>query len=173
MTHLMTPTATALLLILAFTFDYMSIGPNSLRDRIAFLLAVPAIREGFNGSPIDQWTVTVLSNCIDAVKHTLNGAYIAGAVTAYILSALVFFVAVYAVGALAPNKWAKPLGRLAGLKFPTSGIYRINWKLWACAAVLGLMSDLLRGWAGYLVIGGVDFLASITAGLPMLIFGVS
>jgi hypothetical protein len=173
MTHVMTPTATALLLMTAFLVDYMSIGPNSLRDRIAFLLAVPAIREGFNGSPLDQRTVTVLSNCIDAVKHTLSGAYIAGAVTAAILSAFVFCIAVYAVGALMPDKWSKKLGRLAALKFPTSAVYRINWKLWACAAVIGMMSDLLRGWSADLVVGGVDALTSLTAGLPALIYGWS
>jgi hypothetical protein len=171
MRHLMTPTATALLLILAFTVDYMSFGPDSMRDRIAFLLALPAIREGFNGSPLDEGTVGILSNCIDAVKHSLSTAYIAGAATAAILSAGVFFLAVYAVGALMPEKWTKKLGRLAKMRFPKSEIYRINWKLWACAAGIGMMCDLLRGWAGILVVGGVDALASLTAGLPLLIFG--
>jgi hypothetical protein len=56
----MSPTATALVLLLALVVDYMSVGPNSIRDRIAFLLAVPAIREGFNGSPLDGWTVDLL-----------------------------------------------------------------------------------------------------------------
>ncbi|MCX4474773.1 hypothetical protein OOK41_31430 [Micromonospora sp. NBC_01655] len=43
----------AILLLLAIVVDYMSIGPNSLRDRAAFFMALPAIREGFNGSPED------------------------------------------------------------------------------------------------------------------------
>lgn len=173
MQHVMTPTATALLLMLAFLVDYMSVGPNSLRDRLAFLLAVPAIREGFNGSPLDQWTVTVLSNAIDAVKQTASGAYIAAAVTAYILSALVGCVAIYAFGCLMPTKFGKRLGRIATLTFPTTALYRINWKLWGCAAIIGMLGDLPRGWIGGILTWGIDLLTQFTAGLPALIFGVS
>ena len=62
MVHLMSPTATAILLVLALIIDYMSVGPNSLRDRLAFLMGVAAIREGFNGSPLDRWTVGTACN---------------------------------------------------------------------------------------------------------------
>ncbi|MEK8108636.1 hypothetical protein NKG94_34370 [Micromonospora sp. M12] len=77
--HTMSPTAVAVLLLLALVVDYMSVGPNSLRDRLAFLLAVPAVREGFNDSPLDKWTVGAATGAIEKLLDTTGGAYIAGA----------------------------------------------------------------------------------------------
>lgn len=174
MHHVMSPTGVAVLLLLALVVDYMSIGPNSLRDRIAFLLGLPAIREGFNGGPLDRWTVDKLSKGIDAMKHAAGNSYIAGAATSVLLSAAVGILAIYTVGALLPDhsKFTKRLGSFATIKFPTSPQYRMNWRLWLCAALLGMLADLPQGAVGSLLRSAVDGLTSIVAILPNFLFGV-
>lgn len=173
MNHMMSPTGVAVLILLALVVDYLSIGPDSIRDRIAFLIALPAIREGFNGGPLDQWTVGALSQGIAILLHTTGGAYIAGATVSVVLSAAVGILAIYAVGALLPVKLNKRLGRFAQLTFPTSAIYRMNWKLWLCAALLGMMADLPQGIVGTILRAVIDGLTSYVAILPNLLFGVS
>jgi len=173
MHHAMSPTGVFVLLLLAFVVDYLSVGPDSIRDRLAFLMALPAIREGFNGSPLDQWTVGALSQVIDAAKNAAHGSYLAGAVTPAVLGAGIGLLAIYTIGALLPDKFAGKLGRFASMKFPTSAIHRINYKLWICAALLGLMADLPRGAAGAWLTTAIDALAYPAAGLVNFLFGVS
>lgn len=173
MHHVMSPTGVAVLLMLALVVDYLSVGPNSIRDRLAFLMALPAIREGFNGSPLDQWTVGALSSVIDKAKEMADGAYIAGAITSVTLGAAVGVLAIYTVGALMPDKFAKKFGRFAAIKFPTSAIHRLNYKLWGCAALLGMLSDLPTGLVGTTLTWVVDFLVSVAASIPFTLFGVS
>jgi hypothetical protein len=101
-----------------------------------------AIRQGFNGSPLDNWTVGFLSGAINQLKGMTGSAYIAGAVTSALIGAGIGVLAIYTVGALMPNKATKYLGRFAAIKFPSSGLHRINYKLWLCAALLGMLADL-------------------------------
>lgn len=171
MNHVMSPTGVAVLLLMALVVDWMSVGPNSIRDRLAFLLALPAIREGFDGSPLDQWTVGALSNLIDALKSTAGGSYIAGAVTGVVLSAAIGILAIYTVGVLLPDRLSKKLGRFAALTFPESGIYRLNAKLWLCAILLGLLADLPGGAVGGILTGAVAALTEVVQPLPNLLFG--
>jgi hypothetical protein len=173
MRHVMSPTGVAVLLLLALVVDYLSVGPNSIRDRLAFLMALPAIREGFNGSPLDQWTVGALSKGIDTLKQMAAGAYIAGAITSVVLGAGIGVLAIYTVGALMPNSAAKKLGRFASIKFPTSSLHRINYRLWLCAALLGMLADLPGGMVGQMLTTAVDFLVSVSASIPFTLFGVS
>ncbi len=120
MQHVMSPTGVAVLLMLALVVDYLSIGPNSIRDRLAFCLALPAIRQGFNDGPIDRWTVEALSNGIEALKNVAGGSYLAAAITSVVLGAGVTILAIYTVGALLPAKASKKLGRFAAIQLPTS-----------------------------------------------------
>lgn len=170
--HPMSPTATAVLLLLAVVVDYMSVGPNSVRDRMAFLLALPAIRVGFDGSPLDAWTVGLLSGVIDGLKEAAGAAYIAGAVTSVVLGAAVGILAIYAVGALLPAKASKRLGRFATIRFPQSAMYRINWKLWIFALLLGMLADLTKGSVGSLLTSALDVLSKYAGLLPGFLFGV-
>lgn len=173
MTHHMSPTAVAAVFLLALVVDYMSVGPNSLRDRIAFLLAVPAIREGFNGSPLDGWTVDTLRGFIRQLLDATNGAYIAGASINLLLGVAVGILFIYVVGCLLPMKANKRLGRFATLTFPQSPLYRLNWQLWLCAFLIGMMADLPQGIVGTLTLQFVDFLAGIVGPIPNLLFGAS
>jgi hypothetical protein len=122
MHHSMSPTGVAVLLLLALVVDYLSVGPNSIRDRIAFFLGLAAIRQGFNGSPLDNWTVGFLSGAINQLKGMTGSAYIAGAVTSALIGAGVGVLAIYTVGALMPNKATKYLGRFAAIKFRSRGL---------------------------------------------------
>ncbi len=173
MTHMMSPTGVAVVLLLALVVDYLSIGPNSIRDRLAFLLAVPAIREGFNDGPLDRFTVGFLSGVIDAAKHAAGASYIAGAITSVVLGAAVTCLAIYTIGALLPDKTSAKLGRFAAISFPTTPIHRINIKLWICAALLALLADLPQGWTGDAIRGAIDTLTGWVGILPNALFGVS
>lgn len=167
----MSPTATALVLLLALVVDYMSVGPNSIRDRIAFLLAVPAVREGFNGSPLDGWTVDTLRTTIQQLLDATQGAYIAGASINLLVGGAVGILWIYTVGCLLPVKFSKKFGRFATLTFPQSPLYRLNGKLWVAAILLGMLADLPRGIVGEMTLGSVDFVTGIVAPIPTLLFG--
>jgi hypothetical protein len=173
MTHAMSPTGVAVLLMLALVVDYLSLGPNSIRDRLAFFLALPAIREGFNDGPLDRFTVGALSVVIDAAKKATGGSYIAGAVTSVVLGAAVTCLFIYTIGALLPNKASAKLGRWATISFPTVPMHRINTKLWICATLLALLADLPQGWAGDLIRGAIATLTGWVATVPGLLFGVN
>jgi hypothetical protein len=167
----MSPTATALVLLLALVVDWMSVGPNSIRDRIAFLLAVPAIREGFNGSPLDGWTVDTLRSLIQQLLDATGGAYIAGASINLLVGGAVGILWIYTVGCLLPVKASKRFGRFATLTFPQSPLYRLNTKLWIAAILLGMLADLPRGVVGELTLGSVNMLTGVVAPIPTLLFG--
>src|SRR5690349_22447973 len=119
----MSPTATCILLLLALVVDWMSVGPNSIRDRIAFAFALAAVREGFNGSPLDQWTVGFLGGLIEQLLAATKGAYIAGAAVNTVVGAAVGILWIYTVGCVLPVKASKKLGRFATLSFPQSPLY--------------------------------------------------
>lgn len=171
MHHVMSPTEVGVLLLLALVVDYMSVGPNSIRDRLAFLMGLVAVREGFNGSELDRWTVDALSGLIDMLKNMAGGAYIAGAITQVVLSAAVGILAIWTVGALMPDKLATKLGRFAGIHFPDSAIHRINYKLWTCAILLGLLADLPGGVVGNLLSAAIAALTEVFQPLPNFLFG--
>ncbi|QLQ38011.1 hypothetical protein [Micromonospora robiginosa] len=163
----------AILLLLALIIDYMSVGPNSLRDRLAFIVAVPVIREGFDGSPADQKTVEAIGNVIQALLDSTGGAYIAGASVNALIGALIGLLWIYALGCMLPVKASKRLGRFATLAFPQSGIYRLNARLWIVAILLGMMSDLPQGLVGSTTRSLVDMAAHLVAPLPAILFGAA
>ncbi|MER7164478.1 hypothetical protein ABT336_00145 [Micromonospora sp. NPDC000207] len=167
----MSPTAVFIVLLLALLVDYMSIGPNSIRDRLAFLMAVTAIREGFNGSPLDVWTVEQLRGIIQGLLDQTGDAYIAGASINLIIGALIGVLWIYVVGCMLPVKASKKLGRFATLQFKPSGLYRLNLPLWAAAVPLGLMSDLSKGFIGEMTHVLLDIATAIIAPVPAFLFG--
>jgi hypothetical protein len=171
--RVMSPTAVFVLLLAALVVDYMSIGPNSLRDRLAFLMGMTAIRQGFDGSPLDRWTVEQLTGIIEEVKNGAKGAYIAGAVTSQLLGAAVLILAIFAVGCLMPDRFSKKLGRFASMSFPSTGIHRMNYKLWACAFFIGLLADLPQGSGGNVLRMLVDLVGKLMSFIPISIFGVT
>lgn len=180
----MSPTTVAILIMLAFVIDYMSIGPGSIRDRMAFFMACPAFRVGFHNSPLSRSTTDLLGSWIDAAKSATKGAYMAQATTSVVVGAMVGLLGIYCVGVLLPVRASSKLGAFARLSFSGSGsefsgggkggiAMRINWRLWACAFFLGVLSDLPRGLVGGALRGSIDAVAHIVAFLPNLLFGVS
>jgi hypothetical protein len=182
--HLMSPTAVAILLLLALVIDWMSFGPNSIRDRIAFCLALPAISEGFNGGPFDRFTVEALGSAIDRLKAAGGDSYVAGANTERVIAALVGILFIYTIGVLMPEKWSNKLGPYARLAFSKSGgamavagpvgtgaKRRLNWRLWICAALLGVLNELPHGLVGELLHTFVSVLDSVAAPMPVFLFG--
>jgi hypothetical protein len=169
--HHMSPTATCILLLLALVVDWMSVGPNSIRDRVAFFFALAAVREGFNGSPLDQWTVGFLGGFIEQLLQSTGGAYIAGASVNVVLGAAVGLLWIYTVGCVLPVKASKKLGRFATLSFPQSPLYRLNAQMWVLAFLLGMLSDLPRGAVGSLTESSINFVTALVAPLPAYLFG--
>ncbi|SCF01934.1 hypothetical protein GA0070563_104146 [Micromonospora carbonacea] len=169
--YAMSPTAVAITLLIALVIDYMSLGPNALRDRAAFMLAVPAIREGFNDSPLDQWTVETLRDFIQSLLDQTGDARIAGASINLVIGALVGILWIYAIGCMLPTKLSKRLGRFATIQFRASGLYRLNLPLWAVAVLLGMMSDLPGGFIGDTTRALLDVTTAIVAPFPAFLFG--
>ena len=180
----MSPTGVFAILLLALVVDWMSIGPNSVRDRIAFLLALPAIQVGWDGSPLDRWTVQMLTTWIDEAKNTGNST-LAQASTSMVLGVLVAVLAVYCVGCLLPEKTAVTLGDFAKHSFTKAGgaavprvpgarasKYRLNTRLWLCAIFLGMLADLPGGIVGTILRAFIDADTKIVAPIPNFLFGV-
>lgn len=171
-----TPTSVAVLLILALALDAMSVGPDSVRDRIAFVMAYPVVRAAWDGSDFDTWTVGNLMRVIGAVQAEA-GPTLAQASTTVILSALVFVLWMFAMGALIPDRYSARMGRFASYNFRRArgGIgggavrYQLNGKLWTFAILLGLMTDIPQGIAGDLMRFSVDVMGNLVAGIPNLL----
>jgi hypothetical protein len=177
MEEILSPTGVAAMLILAALVDYLSVGPDSVRDRIAFLIALPMIHIGFNDTPVDAFTVDALSRTIDTLKSAAGGSYIAGAATDAILSVLVACLALYTVGAVLPIKASKRLGAFAEIRFTAAEAkkaqYRINTRLWVLAGLLGILADLPGGLIGELLRAVLALLTAVMSWVPMLLFGAS
>lgn len=185
----MSPTGIFALLLIALLIDWMSIGPDSIRDRVAFCLALPAVRAGWDGSPVDKQTVAVLAGFVDQAKHTGN-ATLAQASTSMLVGVLVGGLVLYCVGCLLPERAAGKLGPWARLAFragrgaaapagpvgprgPAAGRYRLNGRLWACAWLLGLLAELPGGLVGSVTLAAVNGLTSLVAPIPNIVFGAS
>lgn len=185
--------------MLALVIDGMSIGNEGIRDRIAFFLGLAAIREGWDGSPVDRYTVDLLSGWIDAAKASGNaslsqdaalnsvGAPLAQTATAQILGVIVAFIAIYVAGVMMPVKLSAKAGNWAKLSFGKkgggagagppgaggAGKFRLNAKLWVCAYALGIMAELPGGLIGTIVLGAVTGIVSAVSPLPNVLFGVA
>ncbi len=171
MNNVMSPTGEAALLLLALVVDYMSWGPNSIRDRLPFLGAIVAFRQGFNGSELDKWTVNLAGDGIDMLKNMAGGAYIAGAATQVVVSVIVGVLAIYTVGCLLPVRSSSKLGDWAKFNFPNSPAKRINWKLWVMAAILGMTAELPGGFVGTVLTTAINGLTTVVTPLPNWFFG--
>lgn len=169
--HLMTPTSVAVLLLMALTLDYLTVGPPWLRDRVAFVFALVAIREGFDGSPLDAWTVAQASAGISWLLAQTGGAYIAGASVNVVLGAMVGCLAIYVIGQMLPAKLVNRLGRFAALKFKPSPINKLNAQLWITAVLIGMMLDLPRGQIGAVLLWLYSLALQLVGPLPALLFG--
>jgi hypothetical protein len=171
----LSPTGVCIVLLLALVFDYMGIGADSVRDRIAFVLATAGFRDGFDGSPLDRWTVERLSDFIEYLLAQTGGAYIAGASVNTIVGAAAGVLALYTLGCMLPAKASKVklVGRLATLNFPTSRQFRLNWKVWVFAFLIGVLADLGRGAVGTTTNWAVETMTVLVAPLPNLLFGAA
>lgn len=174
-------TGTVALLLCALALDYASFGPEWLRDRVAFLMALAAWRVGWDGSIVDRYTVDTLSAWVEQAKATGNTG-LEGAKTGEIIGVGVCLLAMYCAGCLLPTKAHTKLGRYALLTFtpatkpgggPAGGKYRLNWRLQCCAAALGLLADLAGGLIGTATQQFITLDVEIMAPVPGLLFGVS
>lgn len=169
----MSPTATAVLFIVAFIADYLSIGPAWLQTRLVFAAVVTAVHVGFNDSPLDKWTVDNATNVIQAGLDSAHGAYIAAASANVIVGCLVGILSIWTIGCMLPLKSSKKLGRFATLQFKESGVRKMTGMVWALAIPLGLLGDMPAGWIGALTNGCLSLYSWVCSPLPSLIFGAS
>ena len=172
MEHYLSPTGVAVLFIAAVLVDSLRVGPNALSDRLAFFMALAAVHEGFNGSPLDQWTVGWVTSVIQKGLDMTDGAYVAAASANVVFSVMVACFAIYTVGVLLPVKASKNLGRFASLSWSRAESARFNKQLWFAAFVLGLFSDLPQGGIGEVLQWFVSFVCQIVAFIPSTVFGV-
>ncbi len=171
--HLLSPTAVAALVVIAFLLDFFSIGPAALHVRLLFICVVTAARQGFDDSPLDKWTVDKAAGLIQAALDKADGAYIAGASATAIVGFLIGALFVYAVGCMLPIKWSKKMGRLSTLQWKEAPLRKLNFPVWVVAFACGIMSDLPEGFVGVLADAVVNLSLFIAGPLPAIIFGAA
>lgn len=189
MTHVLSPAGVLAVLLLALIVDVMRVGPEWLKDRLAFFLALAAIREGFGGSILERWTVDALVGVIDGGFGIVGSdIYVTQAGASVVVQVLIGAVALYCVGVLLPVKATKWVGGFAKLSFARRGgksgakaaatdshgeRYQLNTPLWTCAWILGLLADLPQGGVGGFVRGLIDIVTTaVAAPLASTLFGV-
>jgi hypothetical protein len=173
-------------LLLALIIDVMRVGPEWLKDRVAFVIGLTAIREGFGGSALEAWTVSKLTAAIDGgFRLAGTDLYIAQADASAVVSVLIGAVALYCVGVLLPPSAAKWAGGFARLSFSrrrgrgragpvdaNGERYQLNKQLWACAWILGLLADLPQGLTGEVLRKVVSMVTwAVTKPLSYTLFG--
>lgn len=171
--RVMSPTGVAILIVIAFAVDYFSVGPAWLQTRLVFMCVVTAVRQGFDDSPLDDWTVDQASGIIQKGLDAAKGAYIAGASANAIVGAIVGILFIYTLGCMIPVKWSKIFGRLSTAQFKETAIRKMSMPVWALAVPLGLLADMPTGTVGSITVFAVDLYASFTSFLPSVLFGVS
>lgn len=171
--HTLSPTATAVLFVVAFVIDYFAVGPAWLQTRLTFICVVIAVRQGFDDSPLDKWTVDKASSLIQAALDQAKGAYIAGASANVIVGCVVGILSIYTVGCMVPARWSRRAGRIATAQFRETGLRRINTSVWLLAVPLGLLADMPQGWIGTLTSACMSFYSAVASPLPSLVFGAS
>lgn len=171
--HQLSPTGVAVVIIIAFLIDYLSVLAAAVQTRLVFMCVCVAVREGFNNSPLDKWTVDKASGIIQSLLDQAKGAYIAGASAQTLVGCAVGALWVYALGCMLPVKWSKKFGRLSTAQFKETGFRKMNWQIWAIAVPCGMLADMPVGWIGDLCRGAMTFFAMVVDLLPGLIFGVS
>lgn len=169
----MSPTATAVLFIIAFVIDYFAIGPAWLQTRLVFMAVVTAVRVGFDDSPLDKWTVDKAAEVIQAALDQAEGAYIAGASANFLVGCAVGILSIWTLGCMLPLKASKRFGRIATAQFKESGLRKMTWMVWALAVPLGLLADLPEGWIGTMTEFCLDCYSVVTSPLPSLVFGAA
>jgi hypothetical protein len=165
------PAGCVIILMVAAAIDFWSVGPNSIRDRIAFLMACPTLAVAFNGSNLDRWTVQQAVMLVDQLKSMTGPAYIAGAASEVVLTGLVGGLALFAAGCMLPEKASAKLGRLAKLNFPTCTT-RMNYRLWGLALLVGMLADMPDGAVGAILRWFLNSVARILAPFPNWLLGV-
>lgn len=188
--HYMSPLGVFTLLLLALIIDYTSAGPDSIRDIVAFTMALPAIADGWSGQWLAKWTVGWLGGVLETgMKHsgseymaTISGAGMIGVM----LGLLVFFATFCIIPAKIGAKFK--VGKLSGLTFRSvkfgkkkGGIEdvadegaskrRLCFPLWACAIILGLLWPLAMGWAGDILQFEINSFAWVWKPIPNKLFG--
>lgn len=177
--HVMSPTGVATMALIGLVVDWTGVGPNSLRDRFAFMCYLAAARDGWNGSSLDQWTVQQLKHGIGWLLHRSGSAYIAGASAAVLASVVVGVLGIYALACWVPEKfipksWSgKAIGTVIQLNFPSTAMKRLNFKLMILALAMGMLADLGRGVIGTLELRLVVANLNLMSPLPNLLFGAS
>lgn len=173
--HPLTPTATAALLIIAFTLDYFSLLPAWAQTRLVFICAVVGFRQGFNDGPLDRWTVERATDVVELALDQAKGSYIAGAIPLTIVGILVGILSIYTIGLMLPNKpfLSKKLGRFVTAGFKETGYRKLSFMTYALALPLALMAELPLGWMGDATMFVMDVYEWVGTPLPALVFGVA
>lgn len=164
--HYMSPALTFISVAAAILLDWFGVGPDSWKDRVASLLYLAGIREGWNGGAIDNWLCEKCSWVIDITKSTGN-AHLRDADTAQIIGGLLALLMAYFLLAWFPNwRWIyKTFGKwiswTSKINLPKSSAGRINVKVILMCVPLGLMSDLIPGWSGRFVCWCLDNICKV------------
>lgn len=166
----MSPAQTFLVLVIAFALDFWSIGRNSIRDRIAFFMALAAFYVGFRNSSIAKSAIDTLNNITVESSKLLGDAYIAKGMAAAGLTVITVLLFIYTLLCLAPEKWTDRLGPYAKRSFQSKS--RVNLQLWGCAFFLAILAEVPKGWFGSLIRLFVQLDVAIWSAVARTAFGI-
>jgi tetrahydromethanopterin S-methyltransferase subunit D len=167
----LTDVAIVMLLSIAFAIDFMSIGVDTIRDKVAFLLSLPAIHACWADSSLDAGLTQGMRQLIEAGFQTTGTKRDVAQLSAAGIKCMIFFTLVYVIGVLVPNKWAAKAGKWATYSFKMKQTSRINYKLWGCSFILGVFGGQLGGLSGSILTSALDTLTAVTAGVPNMLIG--
>jgi hypothetical protein len=176
-------------LVLAFVIDYSHAGTAGMLERIPFMMALPAIADGWQSSWLANHTVGWLGSAITYGLHHSGSAYLAGASGNACAGALIGLVELFSIACLLPASWGRrfKLGRVTSLKFSsisfgkgesleeglgggaTTG--RLNPTMWFCSIFLGLMWPTVQGSIGTLLRAEIVMFAGLVKPIPNWLFG--
>ena len=183
--HILSPTGVAVLLEVVLVIDAMGIMPKWLSLRIVFLGGMAALRDGFQGSFAENWTVGQVAKLINKGLHSTHCAYIAGASANLIIGSAVGLVGIYCLGCMLPARSSGKLGRFTQLSFegkksaktkasgdaPTKAKWGLTVKVWILAAILGIFCDLVGGGLGLVLRYVIYIVSCVGAAILLPLFG--
>jgi hypothetical protein len=167
----LSPTAVASLVVLAFIIDFFSVGPAAFQTRATFILVATFMRQGFDDSPLDKWTVDKAAQLIQSGLDQAGPAWIAGASANAIVGFIVGALFIFCLGNMLPQKWSRRTGRMATMQWKETQLRKMNPPVWIAAAAFGMLSDLPDGLIGIMCDAFSNLCLFVAGPAPALIFG--
>lgn len=174
------PAVTAVaMVLLAVAIDASAAGPDRIRDRVAGVLAICGLYALYDGTETASTVRDVAVTAVQSATDALGGRWSdvsAGA----LLTLIAGLAAVGVLMAFLPDEGGQGRGGqgkgwqalAARISLRPRQVRRINWRIWAAAAVMAVFAPLAQGLIGAGVDAALSFLPSLLSGAVAALFGL-